>query len=253
MEEPVLAEVDGAIGRIVLNRPRARNAITVALGRALRDHLVDLAGSVRVIVIRGAGGDFSAGGDFEEVQRLRTDGPEALRPLFEHFGAACSVIAELPVPVVGAVEGYAMAGGFELMQSCDVVVVREDAVIADNHLNFGQVPGGGSSQRLPRLVGPQRALAHILTGDRLRGTDALGWGLAHRAASAERFDEVLDEVVSCLADKDPAALARAKRLVRDGLERPLAEGLAAERDAVIEHLGGASAQAGITAFRDRRP
>ena len=159
MDEPVHAAPDGVIGRITLNRPHARNAVTVELGRALHDALVDLAERCRVLVIRGAGGHFSAGGDFAEVSRLRADGPEALRPLFENFGAACSVIGTLPVPVVAAVEGYALAGGFELMQSCDVVVVRDDAVIADNHLNFGQVPGGGSSQRLPRLVGRQRALA----------------------------------------------------------------------------------------------
>jgi enoyl-CoA hydratase/carnithine racemase len=251
VDEPVHAETDGAVGRITLNRPQARNAVTVELGRALRDALVDLAARSRVLVVRGAGGHFSAGGDFTEVSRLRAEGPDALRPLFENFGAACAVIGELDVPVVAAVEGYALAGGFELMQSCDVVVVRDDARIADNHLNFGQVPGGGSSQRLPRLVGPQRALAHILTGDRLSGRDAFAWGLAHRVASAEEFETVLDGVVDGLAGKDPAALARAKHLVRDGLELPLAEGLAMERAAVVEHLGGDSAAAGIAAFDTR--
>jgi enoyl-CoA hydratase/carnithine racemase len=251
VDEPVHVEADGPVGRITLNRPRARNAVTVELGRALRDALVDLAGRTRVLVIRGAGGHFSAGGDFAEVSRLRAEGPDALRPLFENFGAACAVIGELGVPVVAAVEGYALAGGFELMQSCDVVIVREDAVIADNHLNFGQVPGGGSSQRLPRLVGQGRALAHILTGDRLSGLDALAWGLAHRAAPADGFDAAVEAVVENLAGKDPAALARAKRLVRDGLELPLAEGLAAEREAVVAHLGGDSAAAGIAAFDAR--
>lgn len=251
MDEPVHAETDGTVGRITLNRPHARNAVTVELGRALYAALVDLASCSRVLVVRGAGGHFSAGGDFTEVSRLRAEGPDALRPLFENFGAACTVIGELDVPVVAAVEGYALAGGFELMQSCDVVVVREDAVIADNHLNFGQVPGGGGSQRLPRLVGRSRALAHILTGDRISGGDALAWGLAHRAADAEDFEAVLDGVVGNLAGKDPAALARVKHLVRDQLERPLADGLAAERDAVVEHLGGESAEAGIAAFDSR--
>jgi enoyl-CoA hydratase/carnithine racemase len=251
VDEPVHAEADGPVGRITLNRPQARNAVTVELGRALHDAVVDLATRTRVLVIRGAGGHFSAGGDFAEVSALRAEGPDALRPLFENFGAACAVIGEVGVPVVAAVEGYALAGGFELLQSCDVVVVREDAKIADNHLNFGQVPGGGSSQRLPRLVGRSRALAHILTGDRISGTDLHAWGLAHRVASAEGFDAAVAEVVDNLAGKDPAALARAKRLVRDGLERPLAEGLATERETVVEHLGGDSAAAGIAAFDSR--
>lgn len=256
MDEPVHAEVDdvagGPVGRLWLNRPRARNAITVELARALHDGLVALAPRVRVIVVRGVGGHFCAGGDVAEVQRLRADGPDALRPLFEHFGAACAVIAELPVPVVVAVEGYAMAGGFELLQAADVAVVRDDAVLADNHLNFGQIPGGGSSQRLPRLAGRSRAMAHILLGERISGCDAATWGLAHRSADAAGFDAAVDDVVARLVAKDPVALARAKRLVHEGLELPLAEGLARERDAVIDHLGGDQAAAGITAFENRR-
>lgn len=260
MHEPVHAEIDvdlvgdvAPVGRIWLNRPHARNAITIDLARALHDHLVELSTKVRVVVVRGVGGHFCAGGDFEEVQRLRADGPAALRPLFEYFGAACAVMAELPVPVVVAVEGYAMAGGFELLQSADVAVVRDDAVLADNHLNFGQIPGGGSSQRLPRLVGLPRAMAHILLGERISGSDAVAWGLAHRAADADGFEAALADVVTRLAAKDPVAIARAKQLVREGTELPLTQGLARERDAVVDHLGGESAAAGIAAFYTRQP
>jgi enoyl-CoA hydratase len=153
--------------------------------------------------------------------------------------------------VVAAVEGYAMAGGFELMQAGDIVIVRDDAKIADNHSNFGQVPGGGGSQRLPRLVGRQRALAHILTGGRLSGTEAVAWGLAYRSVPAERFDAAVDELAERLAGKSRAALARTKRLVYEGLRRPLAEGLALERQAVLDHLAGDAAGAGIEAFTTR--
>src|SRR5439155_27380674 len=147
-ETPVLIAVDGRIARITLNRPAAMNAITVALARALEDALARAPDEADVIVVRGAGGNFSVGGDFNELERLRAEGTDAMAALFDGFGRACALIAELPVPVVAAVEGYAMAGGFELMQASDVVIVRDDATIADNHSNFGQVPGGGSSQRL---------------------------------------------------------------------------------------------------------
>jgi enoyl-CoA hydratase len=228
------------------------NAITIALGRALERALGDAAEDADVIVLRGAGGNFSVGGDFKELERLRAEGPEAMAELFDAFGRACARIAELPVPVVAAVEGYAMAGGFELMQASDIVIVRDDATIADNHANFGQVPGGGSSQRLPRLVGRQRALAHILTGDRLSGAEAAAWGLAYRSVPAERFDATVDELAERLAGKSRAALARTKRLVHEGLQRPLAEGLALERQAVLEHLAGdPAAGAGIEAFTTR--
>ncbi|HYF25629.1 MAG TPA: enoyl-CoA hydratase/isomerase family protein [Baekduia sp.] len=247
----VVREADGAVGRLTLNRPEAMNAITVELAEALEAGIRELAGTCEVIVIRGAGGNFCVGGDFHELERLRQDGPEALAGLFAAFGRACDAVGEVDVPVVTAVEGYAMAGGFELLQASDVAVVRADAKLADNHANFGQVPGGGGSQRLARLVGRQRASAHILTGGRLTGEEAVQWGLAYRCAGAEDFDAVLDEVVGRLTGKSRVAQARTKRLIRDGLELPLAEGLELERRTVLEHLSGEDAAAGIAAFRNR--
>jgi enoyl-CoA hydratase/carnithine racemase len=236
MSDTVLTTVDGDVAHVVLNRPQARNAITVELAAALRDALAAAAETARVIVIRGAGGTFCAGGDFAEVERLRAGGREALRPLFETFIGACELIAELPVPVVAAVEGYAVAGGFELVQSVDVAVVREDAVLADNHVNFGMIPGGGGSQRLPRIVGVPRALGHILTGDRLTGAQAVQWGLAYRAAPAASFESEVDAVVASLLAKDAAALARIKHLVRAGLRGPLTDGLALEVETTLAHV-----------------
>ena len=248
---PVLTTVEGGVATIVLNRPRARNAITVALAAGLGDALRAAAGQARVIVIRGAGGHFCAGGDFGEVSRLRAGGADALRPLFETFVGACELIAELPVPVVAAVEGYAMAGGFELIQSCDIAIARDDAVLADNHLNFGMIPGGGGSQRLPRIAGLPRALGLILTGDRLTGTQAQQWGVVYRAVPAEEFEAAVAGLAANLAGKDPVALTRAKRLVRDGLRLPLRDGLALETEAIIDHLGGAGAADGISRLAGR--
>lgn len=244
----VRTRVDGAVGHILLDRPEAMNAITVELGRRLRDALTELAASARVILIRGAGGNFSVGGDFRELERLRAGGPEAMAPLFDNFGRACAVIATLPVPVVAVVEGYAMAGGFELMQSCDIALVHERATLSDTHANFGQIPGGGGTQRLPRLVGRQRALAHILSGDRLTAAEAVDWGLAYRCLPDEGFEEAVAQFAERLGGKDRQALSTAKRLVHEGLRLPLEDGLALERAAVLDHIGGAAAGAGITTF-----
>lgn len=249
--DPVLTSVEGRVATVLLHRPQARNAVTLALARDLRGALADAAGRADVIVVRGAGGNFCAGGDFHEVARLREQGRAALRPLFETFIGVCELIAKLPVPVVAAVEGYAMAGGFELIQACDVAVVRDDAVLADNHLNFGMIPGGGGSQRLPRIVGLPRALGHILTGDRLSGARAAEWGLAYRSAPAAEFEAALDALVANLAGKDRAALARTKRLVRDGLRGPLSDGLAAETTATLDRLAGERAGDGIGRFTGR--
>jgi enoyl-CoA hydratase/carnithine racemase len=251
MPEPVLAERTGGIGRITLNRPEAMNAITIELARSLERALLDLGAEVDVIVIRGAGGHFCAGGDFKEVEGLRARGTDAMAELFVSFRSACAAIARVPVPVVAAVEGNAMAGGFELMQSSDIVVVRDDARIADNHANFAMVPGGGSTQRLPRLVGRQRAMAQILTGDRLSGAEAVAWGLAYRAFDAEGFDDGVEALAERLAGKSRDALTRMKHLINTGLTLPLDEGLDLELETVLEHLGGAAAGHGIEAFTRR--
>ena len=251
-DAPVLTTVDGPVGWLTLNRPEAMNAVTVELARELEAGLRRLAGEAAVIVIRGAGGNFSAGGDVAEVDRLRGEGPAALAELFEAFGRALATIAEIDVPVVAAVEGYAMAGGFELLQACDIVIVADDAVVADTHLKFGQVPGGGGSQRLPRLVGRQRAAAHILTGDRLSGLDARDWGLAYQAVPAAELDAATRALAGRLASRSPEALARTKRLLVRGLELPLADGLALERAEVVDHLMSAAGAAAIAAFTGRK-
>ncbi len=248
----VLTEVRGDVACVTLNRPEAMNAITVDLGEALTAALAAGAERADVVVVRGAGGHFCVGGDFDELERLRRQGRDAMAALFDAFREACASIATLPVPVVAAVEGYAMAGGFELMQACDIALVRTDARLADNHANFAQVPGGGSTQRLPRLVGRQRALGLILSGERLSGTEAVAWGLAYRAFAPADFDAGVAGFAARLAGHDRAALARTKALIHAGLERPLADGLRLERDGVLDHLSGAGAAAGIASFHDTR-
>ncbi|MFC5142732.1 enoyl-CoA hydratase/isomerase family protein [Actinomycetospora rhizophila] len=251
VSDVVCTRLDGDVGHVLLHRPHARNAITVALAEALHDALVDLSARARVVVVRGAGGHFCAGGDVDEVTRLRAAGGDALRGLFDAFHRACSVVATLPVPVVAAVEGSATAGGFEFVQAADVVVVRDDAVLADNHARLGQVPAGGGSQRLPRLLGPQRALTHVLLGERLSGVEAVALGLAWRSAPADGFEALVDEVVARLLRGDPGAAARTKRLVHEGLRGPLEDGLAQETEVVLEHLADPAVSERLARFRAR--
>lgn len=234
----VLAEVDGAVGRITLNRPRARNAISVGLAQGLADAVTKLASSVDVLVIRGAGGTFCAGGDVAEVNRLREAGRDALASLFRSFRAATAAIAAAEVPVVAVVEGHAVAGGFELAQACDVVIAAESASFADIHARFGQVPGGGGTQFLPRLVGRGRASALILTGDSLTARQALEWGLVYEVHADADLDAGLDALVKRLTRGSRAARVATKRLIRDGLEQPLSTGLDAELEAVLDHILG---------------
>ncbi|WP_370289715.1 enoyl-CoA hydratase/isomerase family protein [Nocardioides sp.] len=245
---PVRLDIGEGIATLTLDRPASMNAVTTALAVALEQAVLvaDRDDDVNVIVIRGAGGNFCAGGDFEEVQRLRAEGPGSLRSLFECFHAACAAVEAARVPVVAVVEGVAMAGGFELMQACDLVLVSDRARISDNHVNHGMVPGGGGSQRLPRALGRQQSLGLLLTGDRLSGQEAVAAGLAYRSFPAETFDDDVAAVVARLASRRPEATSTIKRLVRDGLALPLTEALAMETDAVVRHICGEAG--GVGAF-----
>ena len=236
----VLHTFADGVGHITLNRPDRMNAVTTELARQLEHAVSELSAdpTVNVIVIRGAGENFCAGGDVAEVERLRSAGPEPLRMLFAAFRGACDAINAVDVPVVAAVEGVAMAGGFELMQAADIVIVSDDAKIADSHINFGMIPGGGSTQRLPQLVGRQTALGLLLSGDCLSGLDAVRIGLAYRSFSPEDFDAGVHDFVTKLAGRDRAAMTTIKKLVRGAHEQSLAQGLDDEITAVVEHIAG---------------
>jgi enoyl-CoA hydratase/carnithine racemase len=234
---PVLSDVADGFGQITLNRAERMNAVTVELSGELEKAVLEVGNrpDVNVVVIRGAGGNFCAGGDFSEIELLRAGGPDALRPLFEAFRRACDAIARVEVPVIAAVEGVAMAGGFELMQACDIVLVSEDARIADNHIKFGMIPGGGSTQRLSRLVGRQQALGLLLSGDRISGAEAVRRGLAYRGFPQADFDDGVRRFAIDLASLDVG----------------LSTGLDDEIDSVVAHICGNAGLSGVSAFQQR--
>lgn len=232
--------VEDGVAYLTLSRPEKLNAITVELATDLRTGLLSAGDdpAVAAVVITGAGGNFCAGGDVEEVERLRGEGPDRLAVLFQTFRQACDSIATLSVPVIAAVKGVAMAGGFELMLAADIVLVAADAKIADSHINFGMIPGGGSSQRLPRLLGRQTAAALLLSGDRLSGLDAVRLGLAYRSYPPTEFDGSVADFAAKLATRDRSATTRIKRLIGSAAELSLADGLDGEAEAVVAHICG---------------
>ena len=250
---PVSVSAVAGVGTIVLNRPEQLNAVNVELAGALERALVTLGSdpAVNVVLIRGGGGNFCAGGDFAEVERLRGEGPAALSSLFEAFRRACDAIAAVEVPVVAAVEGVAAAGGFELMQAADIVLVSDDARIADNHVRFGMIPGGGSTQRLPRLVGRQQAMGLLLSGERLSGADAVRLGLAYHSFPPSEFDDATERFVATMAGRERSALVAIKRLVVSGMQKPLAAGLDDELAEVVRHISEGAGRNGASAFSER--
>lgn len=238
----VVHSVDGHVGHITLNRPDRMNAIDLALATGLGQAIAELGHTpdVNVIVIRGAGGNFSAGGDFTEVQRLRREGPSALTTLFAAFRTAGDAIAATDVPVIVAVEGVAAAGGFELMQAADIVLVSDNSRISDSHVKFGMIPGGGSTARLPRLVGRQQALGLLLSGDEISGVDAVRLGLAYRSYPQDQFDHGVMQFAQGLAFRSREAVTTIKRLASPCMDPGLSDALDTEMATVVRHICSAA-------------
>lgn len=246
--------IDAGVGVITLDRPDRMNAITTALATGLQQAIAELGADlgVNAILVRGAGGNFCAGGDFTEVKRLRGEGPAALAALFTAFRGACAAIRAAAVPVIAAVEGVAAAGGFELMQAADIVLVSDRARIADNHVNFGMIPGGGGTARLPRIVGRQRALGLLLSGDRISGAEAVALGLAYRCYPHDEFHSAVRQFAQRLAGRDRAAVVLMKQLVNTGLGLDVQDALDLEMAAVVNHIMGAAGEAGVEHFSARQ-
>ncbi|MBI5088635.1 MAG: enoyl-CoA hydratase/isomerase family protein [Actinobacteria bacterium] len=175
---------DGTAAIVTLNRPDDLNAIVDAtldgLDQAL-DACVDDA-TVRCAFITGAGRAFSAGGDLKSYVDLQRD-PVAFPAFVAKLHRVFGRIRDLPIPVIALVNGVAAAGGLELMLSCDWCIAAESATVADGHLNFGQMGGGGVLTLLPRVVGIQRAAELLITGRFLRSDELFEWGLVLVAAS----------------------------------------------------------------------
>jgi enoyl-CoA hydratase/carnithine racemase len=210
--ETILYEKSPGVAKIILNRPQAMNAITrkmfLEIGQALDDAEQD--SGVAVVVLMGAGKSFCAGVDLkfaaEELKTLQDQ-----QDLFRLGNKmALEKMEGLSKPVIAAVQGYCLAGGFELMMATDLVIAAEDAKIGDQHINFGLFGGGGCVYRLSLLVGMRKAKEIVLTGKRLSGKEAERLGLVNLAVPADKMEEAVDEMVAQLADKSPVAVRLSK-------------------------------------------
>jgi enoyl-CoA hydratase/carnithine racemase len=253
MEQPVLTEVRDGVGVVTLNRPDKFNCISPGLAAGLHDAVAGFEAdrAARCVLLRGAGKHFCTGADLDEIGRARRD-KEALRAFIEQGVRTLTRLERSPLPVVGAVHGYCLAGGIEIMMACDVIFAAASARIGDQHARYGLIPGWGGTQRLPRLVGLRRALDLMFSARWLTAEEAQAWGLANYVAPDDKlFDEALGYAAR-LAKKSPDGLAAMKRLARQGLDRTLGEGLRLEVEDVVDSLRGANVDEGLAAFQARR-
>ena len=242
------------VATIKLNRPDALNALSPELLREFA-HATAVVGadhSVKALVVRGQGRGFCAGADLLYFDRVFDD-LSLLPDYVSDLNGALFGLEDLPVPTIAVVHGYALAGGMELMMACDMAIVTADARIGDQHANFGLIPGGGSTQRLPRRVGMPRAMELLTTGRWLSGAEAVEWGLALRSAPAERLESELESLLDSLRAKSRTGLALMKSLARASQDVPLRDGVALE-GATFTRLFATSPHPseGIRAFKEKR-
>ncbi len=240
MSEPIVkVERDGPVAIVTMNRPDALNALSRALRAELVKTFTDLAQeeSVRVAILTGAGRAFTAGVDLKEAGQtgfaLGVDGGEI---------DLAQGLARFPWPIIGAINGFAITGGFELALMCDVLLASENAKFADTHARVGIMPGWGLSQKLSRLIGVSRAKELSFSGNFLEADLAERWGLVNRVYKAEELLPAAIKLAHEMATCDPVLLRNYKRIIDDGMATTFGEGLSLEVARSAEHAASVTAE-----------
>lgn len=250
--ENITFGVQEGIATVTFNRPKALNALNSALLDELSAALDDIAGDedVRVLVLTGAGDKaFVAGADIKELAALSA--LQAKR--FAQKGQSIiNKIAALPIPVIAAVNGYALGGGTEMALACDFIYASDNANMGLPETTLGLIPGFGGTQRLPRLIGPNQAKELIYTGKMIPAAEAKAMGLVNQVLPAESLMEQVLKTAQAMAAKGRVSLRTAKEAVNSGLEADLATGLKIEQDGFAICMVSADAAEGTRAFIEKR-
>ena len=245
----VIVERRGPVATVTLNRPAALNALStelrLELSRTFRELQRD--SEVRVVVLTGSGRAFCVGMDLKEL-----GGGDPAASGLDNCSQGLDVdaaIAEFEGPVIAAVNGYAISGGFELALACDLIVASTQAKFSDTHARVGFLPGWGLSQRLPRLIGAARAKELSFTGNTIDAPTAYAWGLVNRIVEPSELLETCQMLGEQMAGCVPEALAAYKRLIDKGLALSLPRALRYEAR-VAQEFGRGVPAADVAARRD---
>lgn len=248
-EDLVLVERrDDGVALVTLNNPKV-NALSQAVLARLSVVADDLAANPPgAVVITGGDRLFAAGADISEF-----GGPSEAGPIGAAFHSALDAVAAIPRFVIAAVSGYALGGGCELALACDYRIAGERAVFGQPEILLGIVPGGGGTQRLPRLVGPSRAKELMITGRQVRADEALSIGLADEVVPN---DALLDRALTLAAEVARGALVSqslVKRAVDEGLSTSLTAGLLLERELFVDSFRTEDSRIGVESFLANGP
>jgi enoyl-CoA hydratase len=253
MTQFVSFERDGAVAVVTIDHPPV-NALSAPLLEELETEIerLDADDDVRAMVLKGAGERaFVAGADISEFPSLREAPPEeggSARGI-QKLGARMDTAR---TPFVAAIHGFCLGGGLELAMACDIRVASEDAQLGQPEIKLGLIPGGGGTQRLPRLVGLGRAMYLNLTGDPIDGRTAYEWGLVERVVPREELLDTAVGIAKTIASRSPHSVAVLRELARTTRDLSLEEGLRREAEGFRRCLGSEDGAEGVAAFLEKR-
>jgi enoyl-CoA hydratase/carnithine racemase len=249
--ELVRLEVEEGVATMRLDRPKM-NVLNVALQEEIREAANEAAAraDVRAVVVYGGERVFAAGADIQEMAEMSAaDMEKRSGPLQSSLGA----VARIPKPVVAAINGYALGGGFELALCADVRVCADDAKVGQPEILLGIIPGAGGTQRLSRLIGPARAKELIFTGRMVEAEEALRIGMVDRVVAADQVYRSARDWCAQFARGPATALSAAKEAVDRGLDTDLGRGLEIERELFAGLFATEDRTIGMTSFLESGP
>jgi enoyl-CoA hydratase len=250
--ETLLVEQRHQATYVTLNRPTALNALNTALRGDLKQFFSDIQADreVRLVVMTGAGRAFCAGADIKEWREPGSviDDRDSRQRL--NFWAAMSRCEQ---PIIAAINGYALGGGCELAMCCDIRIASDQAQLGLTEVTLGIIPGGGGTQRLPRLIGRGKTLELILTGKRIDAHEALRLGLVEEVVPHDQLMATVDALAHTIISRAPLAVKYAKEAIVRGLELPLEEGLKVEAELYTLLRTTEDRMEGARAFKEKRP
>lgn len=250
MSDVLRIERDGPVATWTITRPQALNALNADVIDALTAAAVDAEtdADLRAIVLTGEGKAFVAGADIAAMSSLTPAQAEAFAAKGQAMGARFEA---LPVPIIAAVNGFALGGGCELAMSCDIILAGARAKFGQPEVNLGVIPGFGGTQRLVRRIGTTRALELCLTGRFIGADEAVSIGLAARKVEGDVVEEAL-ALARTIASKGPLAVRYVKRAVHENADADLNTGLAAERSLFALCFATEDQSEGMAAFLEKR-
>lgn len=250
--ENILMDTSEGITTITFNRPKALNALNSALLQEFAHALEIVAADeqIRVLILTGSGEkSFVAGADITELAQLSALSAK----VFIHRGLSIiNTLTDLPIPVIAAVNGFALGGGLEIAMACDFIYAVKTASFGQPEIKLGLIPGYGGTQRLPRIIGAAQAKELLYTGKMISADQALSLGIVNAVTESGELMDKVRAVAAEMASKGKVALRAIKQTVNFGLNVDLATGLRIETDAFAVTMASEDAKEGTSAFLEKR-